>query len=362
MHEALTTRFGAHDLVLSGLSDAPHQFRSFAGNHAANWDMIQAQQRSVAAELDTVRLVNPDQVAASARISADDMFRWDYIHYDDTTGFAGLLGRSLATAALPPSPGPATLTAPPPAAPVFAGTFGNDSFSVALSGFRQVMAGQGYDRVSVVSGITAVSLIESVASSTRVIETTGTARRIIDLIGVEEVSLGYGHDTVRLGGGITTVNTGAGYDSATGFALDETFNMGRGNDHAFGAGGNDTLRGEDGHDRLWGSDGNDLLFGGNGNDTLSGGLGDDVLTGGYGNDLMAGDDGADIFVFSGRSGADTITGFDPDADVLQFTGVRPATVTIRDLGDDLLVTAGQTQVRLAGVSETDFHLQDIVFL
>jgi Ca2+-binding RTX toxin-like protein len=87
-----------------------------------------------------------------------------------------------------------------------------------------------------------------------------------------------------------------------------------------------------------------------------------VLTGGYGNDLMAGDAGEDIFVFSGRSGADTIAGFNADEDVLQFTGIRPGSVTVRDIGDDLLVTAGTTQVRLVGVSEADFHHADILFL
>jgi hypothetical protein len=60
MHAALTSRFGAHDMVLSGLSDAPHDYRSFAGNHAQNWDTIQAQQRSVADALGSVRLPRPD--------------------------------------------------------------------------------------------------------------------------------------------------------------------------------------------------------------------------------------------------------------------------------------------------------------
>jgi Ca2+-binding RTX toxin-like protein len=362
MHDALTARFGAHDLVLSGLSDAPHQNRSFSGSHAANWDLIQAQQQSLAAERTSVHLVNPDQVAARAGLSADDMFRWDYIHYDDSRGFAGLLGRSLATAALPPGPGPASLAGPPTTVPVFAGTFGDDSFTVTLSGFRQVMAGSGHDKVTVSTQGASVSLIETSAASTRIIETTATGRRIIDLVAVEEVTLGWGHDTVRLAGGVTVVNTGSGYDQATGFALNETFNMGRGNDYAYGARGNDTLRGEDGHDRLWGAEGDDVVSGGNGNDTLWGGDGNDVLTGGYGNDLMAGDAGQDIFVFSGRSGADTITGFDADEDVLQFTGIRPGAVTIRDIGDDLLVTAGTTQVRLVGVSEADVHHGDILFL
>ncbi len=362
LHATLTARFGAHDMVLSGLSDAPHNFRTFANGHAQNWDTVQAQQRAVADELGTVSLVNPDQVAANARISSDDMFRWDFIHYDDATGFSGMLGRSLAYAALQPGLSANTIThrvTPPPA---LAGTAGNDSFNLTLSNFRQVMAGPGYDKVTVWSGTTAVSLIEVSSTSTRVIDKTPGSQRILDLIAVEEVTLGAGHDTVRLGGGVTVVNTGAGNDWATGFAQAETFRLGGGNDFGFGGGGNDTIWGDDGHDNIWGSEGNDAAYGGNGNDTIWGGNGNDVITGGYGNDSMSGDAGADIFVFSGRSGTDRITDFNANEDVLHFVGVRASTVRISQVGQDVVVSGGYTQVVLQNTALQDFGVNDIVFL
>jgi hypothetical protein len=361
LHDTLTARFGTHDMVLSGLSDAPHANRSFAGGHAQNWDTIQAQQRAVAAELGTVHLVNPDQVAARAGLSADDMFRWDYIHYDDATGFAGLLGRSLAATALHPGFAPAGLQARTAPAPASAGTVGNDSFALTLTTFRQVMAGPGYDKVTVLTNTTQLSLIEVSAASTRIIDKTGTSPSILDLIAVEEVTLGGGNDTVHLGGGVTVVNTGAGHDWATGFALAEVFRMGRGNDFGYGAGGNDTIWGDEGADKLWGSDGDDVLSGGSGNDSLFGGEGDDILTGSYGSDVMAGEAGADTFVFSGRSGSDRISDFDTGVDQLLFVGVDPAAVSMTQVGDDLLVIAGATQVLLTDVSPETFNAGDILF-
>jgi Ca2+-binding RTX toxin-like protein len=363
LHATLTGRFGAHDMVLSGLSDAPHDFRSFAGNHAQNWDAIQAQQRAVAAGLGTVHLVNPDQIAANARLSAGDMFRGDFIHYDEATGFAGLLGRSLAQAALHPGISPQSITTghvtPPPA---LAGTAGNDSFTVMLSGFGQVMAGPGHDKVTALSGTGSVSLIEVSSASTRIIDQTFGSPRILDLIAVEEVTLGAGHDTVRLGGGIRVVNAGAGNDGVTGFAVAELFRLGRGNDSGFGAAGSDTLWGEDGHDWLWGSDGADMLYGGNGNDTLSGGAGDDLVSGGHGSDVLTGDAGADVFVFSGRGGTDRITDFDPAEDLLHFVGGSRSSVRFTQAGDDVLVVAGLTQVLLDDVALQDFSLHHMVFL
>lgn len=362
LHATLTSRFGAHDLVLSGLSDAPHGFRSFGGGHAQNWDTIQAQQRAVASDLGTVHLVNPDQVAAAGRVSADDMFRWDFIHYDDATGFAGMLGRSLAQAALQPgfeANSVSQRVAPPP---LLAGTAGNDSFSLSLTSFRQVMAGPGWDKVTVWSGATSVSLIEVSSTSTRVIDKTPGSTRILDLIAVEEVNLGAGHDTVRLAGGVTAVNTGAGNDWVTGFARDEYLRLGGGNDFGYGAGGDDIIWGDDGNDKLWGSEGADVLYGGTGNDTLWGGNGNDVLTGGYGNDVMTGDAGSDIFVFSGRSGTDRISDFDSSEDLLHFVGIRSSAVRITQVGDDVVVSGGYTKVILEDVSVQNFGLGDIVFL
>lgn len=364
VHAELTARFGTHDLVVSALSDAPDAYRSFAGNHAANCDMIRAQQRALADDLATVQLVDPDQVAARAGMTADAMFRWDYVHYDDSTGFAGLLGRTLAAAALGPAGAGASAlaTRTPQVAQVHAGTAGNDAFTVSLSAFRQVMAGPGHDAVTVIAPPTDLSLIEVTSASTRILAGVGATARILDLIAVEEVTLGAGHDTVVLGGGVTTVTTGAGVDRATGFARDEVFNMGRGNDLAHGGTGNDTLRGDDGNDQLWGDADNDFIFGGTGNDTLQGDDGADVLSGGRGNDALTGGAGADVFVFGLAGGLDCITDFNPDEDMVQLLGISAGQLTLRAQGADVLLTAGTTRVILTNVSPDAFDHGNLVFL
>ena len=80
------------------------------------------------------------------------------------------------------------------------------------------------------------------------------------------------------------------------------------NDTIEGLGGNDTLRGLNGDDRLDGGFDDDLLQGGPGNDTLVGGVGNDTLVGGTGRDR---------FQFNNhREGVDTITDFNPRADLI----------------------------------------------
>jgi hypothetical protein len=361
MHDALSERFGAHDMVISGLSDAPHRFRLFNGDHATHWNTIQAQQHSYAAQEANVVLVNPDQVAAGARISAADMFRSDFIHYDDTTGFSGHLGRRLAEAALPDGNDPAAARASS-ALPVFAGTSGADNFAVVLGGFCQVMGGAGYDSVTVSSTNASLTFIETSVTSSRIVEGSGPARRIIDLIGIEKVTLSQGNDSVQLGGGVKVIYSGAGNDRATGFATAEFFDMGTGDDYAFGARGRDTLRGGYGDDRLWGGDDHDTLYGSPGNDTLWGGQGNDVLVGGQGNDVLLGESGADRFVFKAGSGHDRITDFDVRTDMLQFIGLQPRDVTIRQSGADLLISSDFGSLRLTGVSAGDLGVHDILFV
>lgn len=95
-----------------------------------------------------------------------------------------------------------------------------------------------------------------------------------------------------------------------------------------GRGGRDALLGGDGWDELSGGRSRDFLDGGNGNDLLEGNRGRDVLRGGDGNDTLdggrgadklTGDAGADVFVFGDKDGADTITDFDYDEDLLYLS-------------------------------------------
>ncbi len=82
--------------------------------------------------------------------------------------------------------------------------------------------------------------------------------------------------------------------------------------------GGDTLTGDDrdnvltggaGGDTLNGGDGNDTLNGGVGVDTLTGGAGNDRLDGGDGNDTLNGGDGSDQFIITKGDSGDTISEF-----------------------------------------------------
>jgi Ca2+-binding RTX toxin-like protein len=114
---------------------------------------------------------------------------------------------------------------------------------------------------------------------------------------------------------VARIQGGAGKDTIFGGGRDDVINGGRGDDDLLGHDGNDlitggqgsdTLRGGLGADWLIGGIGADKLYGGNGEDVLKGGSGRDVLVGGRGDDSLTGGNGADVFLFTGRSGSDTI--------------------------------------------------------
>ena len=74
------------------------------------------------------------------------------------------------------------------------------------------------------------------------------------------------------------------------------FELGDGNDKAFGRDGNDGLFGGLGNDSLCGSDDDDLVIGQAGDDFLRGGNDSDIVIGGSGNDYIHGDAGQDILM------------------------------------------------------------------
>ena len=101
----------------------------------------------------------------------------------------------------------------------------------------------------------------------------------------------------------------------------------------WGEAGDDVLHGNGGADTLSGGGDNDGLFGGDGNDVLNGNGGNDTLNGGTGNDFLIGGSGADCFEFVEGHGSDTISGFDTDIDLIDFsehagvTGMGDLTIT-----------------------------------
>jgi serralysin len=149
------------------------------------------------------------------------------------------------------------------------------------------------------------------------------------------------------------VITGAGGDDLIGAKTgDDEIDGGGGDDKIFGAAGNDTIDGGAGDDNLYSGAGIDVVDGGAGNDTLWGGGGDDIFTGGT---------GADTFIFQSGHGADTVTDFDTDDDILDlsgtatdFTSSADVEAAASDTADGLLIDlGGGNSVTLEGLTVSD---------
>jgi len=125
----------------------------------------------------------------------------------------------------------------------------------------------------------------------------------------------------------------------------------------------DVLVGGAGSDTLYGHDGNDTLSGGTGDDILVGGAGDNRLIGGAGKDVMTGGAGDDIFVIA-SSGATTIIDFETNnrlerIDLTSVAGLDFSGLTIRAVGQDLLITGSGVDLTLTGA--TDIDATDFLF-
>jgi len=128
-----------------------------------------------------------------------------------------------------------------------------------------------------------------------------------------------------------------------------------GSDKIYTGDGNDTVLGGNGQDSLYGESGDDLLIGGSGKDTIDGGDGgdggdgadtiqgdasNDKLTGGAGADYINGGAGFDLFVFEARMRHDTVTDFENDIDMFDFTPLGITSIselTIYQQGADTVI-------------------------
>ena len=104
-----------------------------------------------------------------------------------------------------------------------------------------------------------------------------------------------------------------------------------------------------------------ILKGNAGDNIIRGLEGSDTLSGGKGNDRLFGGDDADAFVFKTGDGHDVIADFDIDAgDHIDLSGMD-AIKNYSNLvnhhlevsGDDLLITAGDDQIRIKNFGEAD---------
>lgn len=83
---------------------------------------------------------------------------------------------------------------------------------------------------------------------------------------------------------------------------------------------NNTRGFDNSNDAINGQGGNDLLEGLSGDDLLRGGTGDDTLVGGFGRDTLVGGGGSDLFLFTPKSGIDTIADFTKGEDLIGLSG------------------------------------------
>lgn len=340
LHQDLTARFGQHDIVISGLSDAVHRNRAFSEQHAVNWDKIQFAQEALAASTPTIRLVSPDALAQASGASDTDMFRTDFIHYNNN-GFSTVLGKALGEAAVG---GANPVTAAVTPIVYKSGTTGEDRITVVASGYGQVFGSSGFDEVVLSGGNSGVQLLATGAFNARLIAQGNGAPLFIDLVSIEKLTLTNGNDKATLGTGIVSIETLGGNDIVTGKNAAETISTGSGNDIVDGGGGND-----------W-------IDGGTGNDILRGGDGDDRIIGGAGNDSLYGGAGADTFVFAARAGKDRIFDFQDGVDRIEFTGINASSLKIRAVSSGTEITYGREKLTIDGIKPDQISIDDFTFL
>jgi len=353
LNASLTTRYGAHDLVIGGMAEASYLNRNLPSYQATNWKTVQKAQETLAAADPRIVLVNPDTVAQAHRLTAQNMFQSDYIHYTDNAGFATLFGRALANAALPGLQANALFSQSLGGERSYrTGTGGNDSFTLPAAGLAQVLGGGGFDRVSLADRASGVTLTMLSETNHRITGNAGGPSLFVDLMQVESIRLTSGKDRVALGGSLTEVYTLGGADVVGGSWKAETIYLGDGHDYAFSSGGNDRIYGENGADTLWASTGNDQLFGG---------FDDDRLFGGAGNDTLSGGPGRDQFVFFPSEGSDVVTDFQNGTDTLWMRGQGWGDLRFTAQGNHTLVQGLNVSVLLHNVTVQMLDAGDFIF-
>lgn len=134
--------------------------------------------------------------------------------------------------------------------------------------------------------------------------------------------------------------------SVIGGAGSDTITAGAGNDTLEGGSGADQITGGAGADSISGGDGRDYLVGGTGNDTISGGNGTDIIIGGAGKDHLTGGLGNDTFVFeavaeSTGENADVITDFVSGSDKIFINTSATGTTAVTFKGNAASFEAAQ---------------------
>ncbi len=111
-------------------------------------------------------------------------------------------------------------------------------------------------------------------------------------------------------------------------------------------------------------DGNDTVIGSAGNDVIDGGSGNDVIDGGNGDDTITGGAGVDTFVFADNWGQDVVNDFSDGEDLIDLsaTALTFAQLVITQTGSDTSISDGTGNIIiLSGVNSSSVTADDFVF-
>ena len=288
LRDAVVARYGAHDWVISALSETAWDTREAPNRVYENYMALRANQFA----LDAVAgftVVDPDQVAIAAGVSSSDMFDPDRVHYTESFGIA--LGNALASKLIV-AQGDVSLQI---------GTSAGDYFTITGDVRHEVYGSTGLNSVDFSAIGQAIVLTDNgdrFASVRNLGPQTGFSAELV------EVGRVYGtnyDDVFRLGDYLRDIRAGGGNDTLFAGSISINVQMGDGDDRIYASAFNDNLIGQDGRDLIYGYDGDDRLFGGNDNDRLYGGGGNDLIEGGNGNDQIFGGVGDDAMAGGGGS-------------------------------------------------------------
>lgn len=222
-------------------------------------------------------------------------------------------------------------------ADVIRGHEGNDVI-IGGGGADFLDGGTGFDRLVIVERDATEDLVVDVKAGLLPGGATAAGFERLDVIA------GAGNDTVY------GLDGDSGLGDRPGVTLTgDYFDLGAGDDTAYGGAGGDRLDGGSGNDRLHGEDGNDHFYSGDGEDQRWGGAGEDVFN-----------------YIGNETGYDRIEDFENGIDRIRFLGgplTSPDEVlaAAREADGGVVIDVGEGGLFLAGVDLENLDASDFVF-
>ncbi len=289
LRDAVVARYGAHEWVISALSEVSWEGRVGPTKVYDRFMQLRDNQLGMAT-IDGFTVVDPDQVARALGVSSADMFDPDRVHYPEA--FGRTLGAALAEKLMIQT-GDVRLQV---------GTADRDEFFVVGEFRHEVFGSTGLNSVdfsAIGKGLYFDDHGERFVSARYMDRSGGFSAELVEIGRVFGTNFA---DEFYLGTSLRDIRAGGGNDRVYAGPISINVQMGDGDDRVYGSEFDDNIIGQNGRDALYGYGGSDRIFGGNDNDRLYGGAGDDLLDGSQGNDQFDGGTGADVM--SGGTGND----------------------------------------------------------